>query len=274
MQVKHEFLLILFLYSENQQFLKEIVNSVLEGEGIGWFKLPRLRKLMEDENYRNLVVSSVNKNSERRIGPDDHIEDCALSKQVYKGMLKLLSAMIHGLEQSYFHNGIGGMASAFSALEIAHTHYWAKERESNKDESSVATTASVSQTNSPYDSGEDVHKLGDSYSPSPETIQSKTLPASSGNISITPSPDAPEMDDGQLSSSAVKVNPITRIASIDSESSEVTSEAVNNIGESTASITVNPSFFNIGNRLSQHLARSTYSDSELDTVSGIIFLSL
>lgn len=261
--------------SENQQFLKEVVNSVLEGEGIGWLKLPRLRKLMEDENYRNLVVSSVNKNLERRIGPDDHVEDISLSKQVHKGMLKLLSAMVHGLEQSYVHNGLGGMASAFCVLEIAHTHYWAKDGESSKEESSVTTTASVSQSNSPYDSGEDAHKLGDSFSPSPDTTQSKTLPAVTSpgpsNISVTPSPDGLEMDDAPSSqmSSGSQLNPLNRLTSIDSESSEVTTEACSASNTSDAgSITVNPSFFSMGNRLSQQLGRPTYSDSELDAVSS------
>lgn len=62
-------------YRDNQTFLKETINSVLEGEGVGWLKLSRVKKLMEDENYRNLVVSRLNKTLERKIGPDDHIDD-------------------------------------------------------------------------------------------------------------------------------------------------------------------------------------------------------
>lgn len=60
---------------ENQAFLKDVVNSVLEGEGVGWLKLNRLKKLMEDESYRNFVLSKLNKTLDRKIGPDDHIDD-------------------------------------------------------------------------------------------------------------------------------------------------------------------------------------------------------
>lgn len=76
---------VFFNYSDNQTFLKETINSVLEGEGVGWLKLSRVKKLMEDENYRNLVVSRLNKTLERKIGPDDHIDDVvSLGKNIYR----------------------------------------------------------------------------------------------------------------------------------------------------------------------------------------------
>lgn len=56
-------------------FETQAVNQVLEGEGVGWLKVNRIRKLMEDENYRNLVVSRLNKTLEQKIGPDEHIDD-------------------------------------------------------------------------------------------------------------------------------------------------------------------------------------------------------
>lgn len=52
-----------------------MVTQVLAGEGIGWLKLNRLKKLMEDENYRDLVVTKLNKGLNRKISPDDHIDD-------------------------------------------------------------------------------------------------------------------------------------------------------------------------------------------------------
>lgn len=61
--------------SENQTFLKDVINQVLEGEGVGWLKLNRLKKLMEDESYRNFVLSKLNKTLDRKIAPDDHIDD-------------------------------------------------------------------------------------------------------------------------------------------------------------------------------------------------------
>lgn len=61
--------------SENQTFLKDVVNQVIEGEGVGWLKLNRLKKLMEDESYRNFVLSKLNKTLDKKIAPDDHIDD-------------------------------------------------------------------------------------------------------------------------------------------------------------------------------------------------------
>ncbi|KAG1661539.1 MAP kinase-activating death domain protein [Nymphon striatum] len=147
--------------SENHQFLKEVINNVLDGEGVGWLKLNRVRRLMEDENYRNLVVSRLNKTLDKKIGPDDHIDDVCVSKAVWKGMLKLLQAVVAGLEVSYNNQGIGGTASAYQVLEIAHTHYWAKMDigdESRMDTSTSASTEPVSQSSSPFGSGEDLYK--------------------------------------------------------------------------------------------------------------------
>ncbi|KAB7507524.1 MAP kinase-activating death domain protein [Armadillidium nasatum] len=76
--------------SENQAFLKDVLTQVIEGEGIGWLKQNRVRKLMEDESYRTLVVSGLNRTLDRKIGPDDHIDDVCIKKPVWKGMLKLL----------------------------------------------------------------------------------------------------------------------------------------------------------------------------------------
>lgn len=112
---------------DNQQFLKEITGLVMRGEGVGWLKLNRVKKLMEDESYRDLVLSQINKNSEAKIRPDDRISDVKVSRSVWRGMVRICLAIVTGLEQSYMHNKLVGMASVFSLLEIAHTHYWTKE---------------------------------------------------------------------------------------------------------------------------------------------------
>lgn len=62
--------------SENQQFLKEVVNFILDGQGMGWLKLNRVKKLMEDENYRNFVISRLNRNLDKKLTDDaNHLED-------------------------------------------------------------------------------------------------------------------------------------------------------------------------------------------------------
>ena len=56
--------------------MKEVVSSVLEGQGISWLKHSRVKKLLEDENYRNFVVSRLNRNLDKKLTDDDHhIED-------------------------------------------------------------------------------------------------------------------------------------------------------------------------------------------------------
>ena len=135
--------------AENHCFIKDVVEQVVAGDGVGWLKLSRLKKLMEDENYRNLVLSRMNKTLDRRISPDDHIDDVVsfetnninlnpiprlrkknmkvylllselipfhfqcVKRSVYKGMLKLLLAVLRGLDISLSNFGVGGMASAF-----------------------------------------------------------------------------------------------------------------------------------------------------------------
>ena len=67
----------------------------------------------------------------------------AISKAVYKGMLSLLKAFIHGLETTFQNYGLGGMASAYMVLEIAHTHCWTKEHVgSNKSDTSLTPEVS------------------------------------------------------------------------------------------------------------------------------------
>ena len=49
-----------------------------------------------------------------------------MSRAVLKGMQSVLKAIIHGLGHTITNHGLGGMASAYMLLEMAHTHYWAR----------------------------------------------------------------------------------------------------------------------------------------------------
>lgn len=60
-----------------------------------------------------------------------------ISKPVYKGMLKCLQAVTHGLAHTYNNFGLGGMASVFQMMEIAHTHYWSKDLSESGFDSSL-----------------------------------------------------------------------------------------------------------------------------------------
>lgn len=56
------------LSTDNQVFLKEIVKGILEGKGVSLLHRSKVRKLMEDENYRAFVSSKLNPNLEKKVG--------------------------------------------------------------------------------------------------------------------------------------------------------------------------------------------------------------
>ncbi|XP_053781480.1 MAP kinase-activating death domain protein isoform X45 [Desmodus rotundus] len=119
--------------SENQQFLKEVVHSVLDGQGVGWLNMKKVRRLLESEQLRVFVLSKLNRVVQSEDDArQDIIPDVEISRKVYKGMLDLLKCTVLSLEQSYAHAGLGGMASIFGLLEIAQTHYYSKEADKRK----------------------------------------------------------------------------------------------------------------------------------------------
>ncbi|NWI83913.1 MADD protein, partial [Dryoscopus gambensis] len=119
--------------SENQQFLKEVVHNVLDGQGVGWLNMKRVRRLLESEQLRVFVLSKLNRTIQsEEDARQDVVQDVEISRKVYKGMLDLLKCTVLSLEQSYANAGLGGMASVFGLLEIAHTHYYNKEPEKRK----------------------------------------------------------------------------------------------------------------------------------------------
>ncbi|NXI70660.1 MADD protein, partial [Anseranas semipalmata] len=119
--------------SENQQFLKEVVHNVLDGQGVGWLNMKRVRRLLESEQLRVFVLSKLNRSIQsEEDARQDIIQDVEISRKVYKGMLDLLKCTVLSLEQSYANAGLGGVASVFGLLEIAHTHYYNKEPEKRK----------------------------------------------------------------------------------------------------------------------------------------------
>ncbi|PSN33006.1 MAP kinase-activating death domain protein, partial [Blattella germanica] len=271
--------------SENQAFLKDVVNQVLEGEGVGWLKLNRLKKLMEDESYRNLVVSKLNRTLDRKISPDDHIDDVCVSRAVWKGMLKTLQAVTYGLEQTYSNFGLGGMASAFQVLEIAHTHFWTKDlSEAQGLDLAGGGTAMLSQASSPYGSRENlkspVSPHGGSPLP-PHLDYYQQDPDSPPSVRLVHDPlQGPPGEEGPDNQSAADMLRdllnqkrhmlLSKLTSVDSEGGadstlHGSTEGVASCNASDAgSIITNPAFTR--QRVTGHQAsfRSTVSDSEIE----------
>ena len=112
---------------ENNISIKDAVDRVLLGEGVGWLKLNRLKRLMEEEMHRSLMLDYLQRKLGQHMTRDGHIEDSGLDRQVWKGLSRLISALIHGLETSL---GFGvnasvsvGIASAFQLLELGISFY-------------------------------------------------------------------------------------------------------------------------------------------------------
>uniref|UniRef100_A0AAX7US35 MAP kinase-activating death domain protein n=1 Tax=Astatotilapia calliptera TaxID=8154 RepID=A0AAX7US35_ASTCA len=119
--------------SENQQFLKEVVQSVLDGQGVGWLNMKKVRRLLENEQLRVFVLSKLNRAVQsEEDARQEIIRDVEVNRKVYKGMLDILKCTVSSLEHSYTNAGLGGMASVFSLLEIARTHYQTKDPEKRK----------------------------------------------------------------------------------------------------------------------------------------------
>lgn len=86
-----------------------------------------------------------------------HVYDFSqcISKRVYKGMLKTLQALVYGLEKTFENYGLGGMASVFQILEIAHTHYWSKDL-TEEHALDLSGSSLMSQSTSPFGSRENL----------------------------------------------------------------------------------------------------------------------
>ncbi|NXV79439.1 MADD protein, partial [Atlantisia rogersi] len=164
--------------SENQQFLKEVVHNVLDGQGVGWLNMKRVRRLLESEQLRVFVLSKLNRTIQsEEDARQDVIQDVEISRKVYKGMLDLLKCTVLSLEQSYANAGLGGMASVFGLLEIAHTHYYNKEPEKRKRS---PTDGSVTPVGKDLASSPRVEPKPATQLPVPQLIPKAPSPAGKG----------------------------------------------------------------------------------------------
>ncbi|CAH8846355.1 unnamed protein product [Trichobilharzia szidati] len=111
----------------DQEFLRDLVQCIHERQtGITTkFPVNRLKELLNDENYRNYLMSKLNRGLLKAFeNPDECIPDVPIvSMDEYKTYIWLIQCMIRGLEQTCTNHGIGGLASAMMLLELCHTHY-------------------------------------------------------------------------------------------------------------------------------------------------------
>lgn len=288
--------------SENQQFLKEVVHSVLDGQGVGWLNMKKVRRLLESEQLRVFVLSKLNRTVQsEEEARQDIIPDVEVSRKVYKGMLDLLKCTVLSLEQSFAHAGLGGMASIFGLLEIAQTHYYSKEPDKRKRSPTESVSTPVGKDPGLAGRGDPkamaqlrVPQLGprapSAPGKSPKELDTRSLKeenfvASIGPEVIKPTFDLGETDEkkSQVSAdsgvsltsgsqrtdpdSVVGVSPavMIRSSSQDSEVSNSSGETLGADSDLSSSAGDGP-----GGEGSAHLAgsRGTLSDSEIETNSA------
>lgn len=73
-----------------------------------------------------------------------------IPKPVFKGLAKCVQAVAHGLDHTYSNFGLGGMASVFQLMEIAHTHYWTKELNETAGVGDLSASMMSSQVRNQY----------------------------------------------------------------------------------------------------------------------------
>ncbi|XP_064780907.1 MAP kinase-activating death domain protein-like isoform X15 [Oncorhynchus masou masou] len=221
--------------SENQQFLKEVVQSVLEGQGVGWLNMKKVRRLLENEQLRVFVLSKLNRavQSEEDVR-QEVIRDVEIGRKVYKGMLDILKCTVSSLEHSYTNAGLGGMASVFVLLEIARTHYQTKGAEGAKKQHPALT----------------------------DTEEKKSQISADSGLSVTSGSQKSETE----SVTGTELPVLTRSTSQDSEASTVISNSSGETlgADSDLSSTAGEG---LGGRQAPHLnlSRGTLSDSEVET---------
>ncbi|XP_073397714.1 MAP kinase-activating death domain protein isoform X12 [Dendrobates tinctorius] len=228
---------------ENQQFLKEVALSVLEGQGVGWLNMKKVRRLLESEQLRVFVLSKLNRSIQtEEDARNEVIQEVEVSKKVYKGMLDMLKCTVSSLEQSYANAGLGGMASIFSLLEIAHTHYY------NKD-------AGTEQPKPPVDSA--------------DTDEKRSQISADSGLSVTSGSQRSDLD-GVSSGPAILIRSSSQdseISTVVSNSSGETLGADSDLSSNAGDTLGGPG----GGRLSG--SRGAISDSEIqmNSFTGAIF---
>lgn len=114
-------------------------------------------------------------------------------------MLKCVQAIAGGLDATFSNFGLGGMASVFQLMEVAHTHYWSKEINEGSDMSSSLLSSHAA---SPMGSRENLRSpsspngshsgLGSEWASPQESRKSSThtaLPAAARRLSSADSQD-------------------------------------------------------------------------------------
>ncbi|TGZ72448.1 hypothetical protein CRM22_002086 [Opisthorchis felineus] len=214
---------------EEDRYILSVAKSIRDGSLPGFFSRNRVISMMESENHRNLILSRLNEpnmSAALHDATQQYIDDVPLETwNQYKALVWMLQQIAFGLEMSlrsdifiptpsnaHLESSIqrpsrstvppvqpnnGGLASAFTLLELAHTHFYPlplrQDRgthgfmtpgpDSNstlsRNSLSSATLSAISDLRSPPPS--ENNDTSGVNSPSPESIQSDMISDGSGS---------------------------------------------------------------------------------------------
>ncbi|CBY07943.1 unnamed protein product [Oikopleura dioica] len=113
--------------TQDAELIREAAREALDGNGVSWIRLRKIKKLMESESWRLYMLSRLNQLTQREENTV-YVESVEISPKAFKGISDLLKAVESGLESNFKEKkGNGGLSSVFFLMEIGHTHYCTKE---------------------------------------------------------------------------------------------------------------------------------------------------
>ncbi|KAH9582429.1 hypothetical protein MS3_00007195 [Schistosoma haematobium] len=88
---------------ENERTIIDLSKSIKQGRIPNIFSRNQINTLLQDENYRNLLIARINDNLSKDVLPNQlHIDDVPIQQwDQYKAILWTLKQMINGLEYSF-----------------------------------------------------------------------------------------------------------------------------------------------------------------------------
>lgn len=118
--------------------------EALDGNGVSWIRLRKIKKLMEVESWRLYMLSRLNQLTQREENTV-YVESVEISTKAFKGISDLLKCIECGLEANFRERRFGGLSSVFFLMEIGHTHFCTRE------EVTISPRASLSESFSSFD---------------------------------------------------------------------------------------------------------------------------
>lgn len=113
--------------SQDAELIRDAAREALDGNGVSWIRLRKIKKLMESESWRLYMLSRLNQLTQREDNTV-YVESVEISPKAFKGISDLLKAVEAGLECNFKEKkGHGGLSSVFFMMEIGHTHFCTKE---------------------------------------------------------------------------------------------------------------------------------------------------